>query len=114
MEGLLPCDLFYEEDEYENDDKYNLDHVTGDEDSLMSVKDVEEESWNFMENPIYGENNEPETLDGFVDSPVYGISKGEKWTLWPWKILIWKRSMQYIHMISLSHISLSVRNRKIN
>ena len=28
-----------------------------------------------MENPIYEENNEPETLDGFVDSPVYGISK---------------------------------------
>ena len=23
------------------------------------------------------ENNEPETFDGFVDSPIYGISKGE-------------------------------------
>ena len=29
-----------------------------------------------MENIVYEENNEPETLDGFVDSPVYGISKG--------------------------------------
>ena len=34
-----------------------------------------------MENPVYDmseeENNEPETPDGFVDSPIYGISKGE-------------------------------------
>ena len=34
-----------------------------------------------MENPVYDmnkeENNEPETFDGFVDSLVYGISKGE-------------------------------------
>ena len=34
-----------------------------------------------MENPIYEENNEPKTLDGFVDSPVYGIPKGENMDL---------------------------------
>ena len=28
-----------------------------------------------MENPVYEENDEPETFDGF--SPIYGISKGE-------------------------------------
>ena len=81
MEYLLPCSHFSEEDEYENEDKYNLDHDTSDEDSLMSDKDVEEESWTFMENPIYEENNEPENLDGFVDSLVYGISKGENMDL---------------------------------
>ena len=47
----------------------------------MSDKYVEEESWTFMENPFYEENNEPETLDGFVDSPFYGISKGENMDL---------------------------------
>ena len=77
LEGLLPCDLFFEKDEYENEDKYNLEHDTSDEDSLNSDKDVDEESWTFMENPVYDmnkeENNEPETFDGFVD----GISKEE-------------------------------------
>ena len=38
-----------------------------------------------MENPIYDmskeENNEPKTFNGFVDSPVYGISKGESMDL---------------------------------
>ena len=36
--------FFSEEDEHENKDKYNLEHDTSDEDSLMSDKDVEEES----------------------------------------------------------------------
>ena len=69
LEGLLPCDHFSEEYEYENEDKYNLEHDTSDKDSLMSDKDVEEESWTFIENPVYEENDEPETFDGFVDSP---------------------------------------------
>ena len=30
LEGLLPYDLFPEEDEYENEDKYNLEHGTSD------------------------------------------------------------------------------------
>ena len=71
MEGLLPCDLFYEEDEYENEDKYSLEHGTSDEDSPIPNKDVDEESWTFMENPVYDmnkeENNERENFDGFVD-----------------------------------------------
>ena len=70
LEGLLPCDLFFEEDEYENEDKYNLEHDTYDGDSLISDKYVDEESWTFMENPIYDmnkeENNDPKTFDGFV------------------------------------------------
>ena len=81
LEGLLPCDLFSEEDEYENEDKYSLEHDTSDEDSLIPDKDVDEESWTFMENPVCDmnkeENNELETFDGFVDFSVYGISKGE-------------------------------------
>ena len=44
LEGLLPCGLFFEEYEYENDDKYNLEHDISDEDSLISDKDVDEES----------------------------------------------------------------------
>ena len=52
LEGLLPCDIFSEEDEYENEDKYNLEHDTSDE-----------QSWTFMENPVCDmnkeENNEP-------------------------------------------------------
>ena len=72
---------FFDKDEYENEARYNLDHDTSEKDSLMSDKDVEEEFWTFMENPIYEENNEPEILDGFVDSPVYGISKGESMDL---------------------------------
>ena len=58
--------FFSEEDEYENEDNYNLEHDTCDEESLMSDKDVD---------------NEPETFDGFVDSPVYDISKGESMKL---------------------------------
>ena len=61
--------------------KYNLEHDTSDEDSLISDKDVDEESWTFMESLVYDmnieENNELENFDGFVDSHVYGISKGK-------------------------------------
>ena len=46
----------------------------------MSNKDVDEDSWKFIENPICDifqeENNEPKNLDGFVDSIVYDISNG--------------------------------------
>ena len=38
LEGLLPCDLFFEEVEYENEDKYNLEHDTSDEESLYPTK----------------------------------------------------------------------------
>ena len=59
LEGLLPCDLFSEED----DENYNLEHDTSDEYSLMSDKDVDEDCGTFMENLIYDmyeeENNEP-------------------------------------------------------
>ena len=44
LEGILPCDLFSEEDEYENEDKYGLEHDTSDEDSLISDKYVDEGS----------------------------------------------------------------------
>ena len=63
LEGLLPCDLFFEEYEYEDEDKYSLEHDTRDKDSLMSDKDVDHDSQTFMENPIYNmyeeENDEP-------------------------------------------------------
>ena len=58
LEGLLPSDLFSEEDEYENEDKYSLEHDTSDEDSLIPDKDVDEESWTFMENPVCDMNKE--------------------------------------------------------
>ena len=79
-EGLLPCDLFSEEDEYEQKETYILEHDTSDEYSLMSDKDVDEDSWIFMENTIYDisdeENNEPKTFVGFVDNHVYDIYNG--------------------------------------
>ena len=63
LEGLLPCHLFSEEDEYGEEEKYILEHDTSDEDFIMSDKDVEGDSWTFMENTIYDmyeeENNEP-------------------------------------------------------
>ena len=78
LEGLLPCDLFSEEDDSDQaEDKYSLEHDASDEDSLMSDKVVDEDYWTFMENPIYDmseENNELENFDGFVDNPVYAIS----------------------------------------
>ena len=58
MEYLLPCGLFSEEDEYEGEEKYNLEHDTSGENSLMSDKDVDEDSWTFMENPIYDMSEE--------------------------------------------------------
>ena len=70
----------FEEDEYENEDKYDLEHDTSDEESLMSEKDVDEESWTIMENPVY-EMYKEETFDGFVDSSVNGIYKGESMDL---------------------------------
>ena len=43
--------------------QYRLDNDTSDEDSLMYDKYVDEDSWKFIENPIYDmseeENNEP-------------------------------------------------------
>ena len=81
LEGLVPCDLLSEEDGYENVDKYSLEHDTSDEDSLIPDKDVDEESWTFMENLVCDmnkeENNELETFDCFFYFSVYGISKWE-------------------------------------
>ena len=58
-----------------------MEHDTSDKDSLISDKDVDEDSWTFMENSVCDmnkeENNEPETFDGFVDFSVYDISKEE-------------------------------------
>ena len=50
--------FFSKEDEHEDEYKYSLDHDTSDEDSLMSDKDVDEDSWTFMENPVYDINKE--------------------------------------------------------
>ena len=56
-------------------------HDTSNDDSLIPDKDVDEESWTFMEKPVCDmnkvENNEPENFDGFVDFSVYGTSKRE-------------------------------------
>ena len=57
-----------------------MEHDSSDEDSLILDKDVDEEPWIVMENPICDmnkeENNEPKNFDGFVDNRVYGISNG--------------------------------------
>ena len=81
LEGLLPCSHFFEEYEYENEDKYNLEHDTSDKDSLMSDKDVD---------------NEPEIFYGLLILLSMAYLKERAWTLWPWEILIWKKSMQFI------------------
>ena len=44
MMAMFPCSHFSEEDEYENEDKYNFEHGTSDGDSLISDKDIDEES----------------------------------------------------------------------
>ena len=67
-----------------------MEHDTSDEDSLIPNKDIDEESWTFMENPVYDmnkeENNEPITSnidDGddywdfcgyLIKNPIYAIS----------------------------------------
>ena len=92
LEGLLPYDLFSKDDQYGNEDKYNLEHGTSDRDSLISDKYIDEESWTFMENPVYDmnkeENNKPEIFDGFVDFSIYAYLKERAWTMWPWETLI--------------------------
>ena len=92
LEGLLPCDLFSGEDKYENEDKYSLEHDTSDEDSLIPDKDVDEQSWTFMENPVYDmnkeENNEPETFDGLLIFLSMAYLKERAWTMWPWETLV--------------------------
>ena len=97
LEGLLPCDLFSEEDDYENEDKYNLENDTSEEDSLISDKDIDEESWTLMENIVYDmnkeENNEPKNLMVLLIIMSMASIKERAWTMWPWEILIWKRSM---------------------
>ena len=93
-----------------------MEHDTSDEDSLIFDKDVDEESWTFMENPVCDmnkeENNEPETFDGFVDFSIYGISKGESIDHVALGNFDMKKEMQFIHMISLSHILVSVMKTK--
>ena len=46
----------------------------------MFDKEVNEDSWTFMENPIYDmseeKNNEPKTFDSFIDNHIYDISNG--------------------------------------
>ena len=75
MEGLLPCDLFSEEEDCnQEEDKYSLEHDECDEDSIMSNKVFDEDSWTFMEDPIYDmsekEDNKPKYFEGLIDNPV--------------------------------------------
>ena len=67
-----------------------------------------------MENPVYDmnkeENNEPETFDGFVDFSIFVISKGESMDHVALGNFDMKKEL--IHMISLSHISVSVMKTK--
>ena len=69
-----------------------------------------------MENPVRDmnkeENNEPEIFYGFVDFTVYGISKGESMDHVALGKFDMERSMQFMHMISLSHTLVSVMKTK--
>ena len=52
LEGLLPCDLFSKEDDYDlEEDKYNQEHDTSDEESLISNMDGDEDYETLFENP---------------------------------------------------------------
>ena len=90
LEYLLPCSHFSEEDEYENEDKYNLDHDTSDEDSLMSDKDVEE-----MLKRSPGHSWKIQSMKKIMNQKLWMVLlillsmaylKERTWTLWPWEI----------------------------
>ena len=70
-----------EEDCNQEEDKYSLEHDECDEDSIMSNKVFDEDSWTFMEDPIYdmteeySEYNEPESFEGLIDNLIHVMSK---------------------------------------
>ena len=79
LEDLLPCDLFLKKMiviKRRTSIPWSMTQVM--KTPLTSDKEVDEDSWTFMENPIHDmseeQNNEPETFDGFVDNHIYAIS----------------------------------------
>ena len=52
LQGLLPCDLFSKEDDYDlKEDKYSQEHDTSDEESLTS--DMDDDYETLLENPTF-------------------------------------------------------------
>ena len=64
-----------EEDCDQVEDKYSLEHDECAEESPMSNKVLDEDSWTFMEDPIYDmskeEYNESKSFEGFIDNLLY-------------------------------------------
>ena len=83
LEGLLSCNIFeaklFEEDYYEHEEASTLqEHEAFDEDSLIFDKDVADNYWSFMENPIYDMSREgsvdSKSFGVFIENPTYHIS----------------------------------------
>ena len=81
--GLLPCDLFSEEDDYDHEEGYSHGCDTNEEDSLISDIDGGDDYWNFIDNPtcenliensIYAISSEGSVYSEICGSPIYDIS----------------------------------------
>ena len=99
----------YEEDYCEHEeDRYNQEHDAFDEDSPIFNKDIENNYWSFMENPIYDISREgsvdSELLWVLLKIPSMKFPLKEAFIQRLWKSLVWKRSMKGFHMIIQSNI----------
>ena len=115
LESLTSCNIFetktLKDDYYEQEEgSYILGCDTSKEDSLTYDMDGNDDYWNFIdnptyenviENPIHDMSSKGSVYSKICGSPIYDTSiEGSV----PGKILVWKRSIQNIHMIIQSHI----------
>ena len=72
LESWVPCDIFetqrFEEDGFEQNEKYRHGLDTSDEASLISDIDGDDNYWTFIENPTY------DTLENIFENPIYDMS----------------------------------------
>ena len=72
LESWVPCDIFdtrhFEEDGFEQNEKYRHGHDTSDEASLIFDIDGDDDYWTFNENPTY------DTFENIFENLIYDMS----------------------------------------
>ena len=82
LENFTPCNIFEtrpSEDDYcEHEDGHKEEHDVFNEESPMFDKDIDDNYWLFMENPIYDISRvgsvDSKSVGSLVENPIYHMS----------------------------------------
>ena len=96
LESWVPYDIFetqlFEEDCFEQNEECRQGLDTGDEASLISDIDGDDEYWTSVENPTY------DTFENIFENLIYDVSS--EWSVYLRLMKVVKKNSQSFHMIS--------------